>query len=179
MYLALLIFFIVVIVILVVWILYNFVWLSQKQVYLVVRPTAFAYDAQDAQNIAGTFGAQLATYDQLAASLKLGLSVCAFGWVQCPDATKCNGNPNGPFLVMSANGSIPVGTCASGVQNNVMVNNYPGNAYGYWLYGSKPAYKSISNGTDVITIYPFHDVLGSEDVYKFNQYEILGIPKVL
>ncbi len=168
------------------WLVYNFWWLNQPQVYLVYDTSSatsgvsFPFDTTKGQNLATSLGGNLATLEQFADSFHAGASNCTFGYVECKDSCKdsaCAGlcatgvlyNTLLPLNIVGVTGHTP--NCG---YNNA-INGNAANASGYWIYGPKPSASVI----DSWTIAPFHQKLGDSDYDMFNKYEILGIPKVL
>lgn len=165
---------IIFVIILTIWLIYNFFWLNRPQTFLVYNSSGtITSDMTQGKNLATKLGGVLATVDQVNDELKNGASGCEYGYALCGSTGTCL-NGFQPVFPLNTGYTGNVANCGMSPSLNF---NLPGSqsAYGYWIYGSKPAVKTI----DGWTIAPFHNSEGTDKTYIFNKYEIFGIPKVL
>jgi hypothetical protein len=173
------------VILLILWSVYNFYWLSQPQLYNVVMTTTSAYDVTTAAAIAAATGGKMATIPQLNQSLTDGAGNCTFGYALCDG---CSGlicanctDDVGVFNIRNVQGLTGTSSNCSitAADNNSIGSNGAGQAYGYWMYGSKPASSSITVNGKVWTVQPWVNN-GSEPTDGrtiFNKFQIFGIPK--
>lgn len=191
------IFTIIAFIIVSLWTVYNFYWLGQPQLYNVVQATTSAFDKTTADSIAAAVGGRVATLRDLYDALQVGSSNCTFGYAQCvgcsgmtgPAALLCNsGNCTagyGPFNIRNVNGltgTTVIQACGIDASSNKTIGgNGIGQAFGYWIYGSKPASGTVTVNGVVWTIQPWinNGMIPSDQRSIFNRYQILGIPKLL
>lgn len=177
------------------WAVYNFYWLGQPQLYNVVQTTISAFDKTTADSIATALGGRIGTIRDMYDAMNLGASNCYFGYAQCvgcsgisgPTALLCaSGNCTGgygPFNIRNIEG-LTGSAQACGVDatsNHSIGGNGIGQAFGYWIYGPKPASGTITVNNQQWTIQPWinNGSLPTDGRNVFNRFQILGIPKIL
>lgn len=178
---------IIVVVLILVWAVYNFYWLSQPQLYNVVQSTTSAYNVATVAAIESATGSKQATFDQLTQALADGASNCTFGYASCSGCTgiicgNCTDNL-GVFNIRNVQGLTGSSvTCSiTAAQNGTIGSNGNGQAFGYWMYGSKPAGSTITVGNTVWTIQPWvnNGAEPTDGRVIQNKYQIWKIPKIL
>lgn len=168
---------------LIIWLIYNFVWLGRSQVFLVFLEHGVPYDDSVMKKIQTATGGTFASVAQLKDATAAGASVCHFGWALCGGASECVSSNTitgaAPFNPLNVDGAgVTVPNCG---ENNHLNGNGMGGAYGYWMYGTRPVSSTVSAAGVTWSIAPFIDngAFPTDKRTVFNQYEILGIPKVL
>jgi len=181
--------------ILITWLVYNFYWLAQPQVYLVAGTASSTFNTKTLGAITDTVGGDIATMDQLTESFNAGASTCMYGWVQCSGCSGITGvpaychnsaclNPANPgygaFLALNVNGltgNIPI--CGP---NHAISADYMTGTKNYWIYGKKPASSTFTDGdNNQWKVQPWIGNAGfpTDGREIFNRFEIFGIPKII
>jgi hypothetical protein len=179
--------------ILTTWLVYNFYWLAQPQVYLVTGGSSSTFDLKTVSSITDVVGGDIATMDQLVESFTAGASTCAFGWVKCTCSgtgstsycqnTACQNPANpgyGAFLPLNVDG-ITGQVVNCGPNHKISSNNTQGTA-NYWIYGKKPVSSTFTDKNNVSwTVQPWigNSSFKTDGKEIFNRFQIFGIPKII
>jgi len=105
---------------------------NKEQVFWAGKNNGYSHPKSEGESVCNTLGAKQATYAQVLSAQKMGMDVCASGWV------KDYGNAIYPIYA-----SI-IGGCGNGSQG---MKEYtpPSNTAGVWCYGVKPIGSTVDN----------------------------------